>query len=194
MSTINTDDLYVSSSVKGSYFNKIIDCETKKHSRWVEVALKCLPKVIFSELKSNLAIIEVNNIAACRLAAAQRSCEVIILTGYIFPPEGRTLLDEEAVQKKGVRSFLMIVLHEIAHAYKMHKSCKYDGITKKENNHQEDEANRLAVDWLNEYLGSIGYEKYSFSIEEIQAYIDNIVEFNKRRRGSQFSHWSGRAE
>ena len=51
-----------------------------------------------------------------------------------------------------VRYFIFAVLHEVVHAIKKHKSPKFDNLTKQENRGQEDEADKIAIQWFNEHV------------------------------------------
>jgi len=55
-----------------------------------------------------------------------------------------------------VRYFIYVVLHEVAHAIKKHKSPKLDKLTREEYQAQEDEADRLALEWFNHHIEDIG--------------------------------------
>ena len=50
------------------------------------------------------------------------------------------------------RYFIFVVLHEIAHAYLKHLSPKLDSLTDSEMEAQEDEADKLALQWFNGYV------------------------------------------
>ena len=45
-----------------------------------------------------------------------------------------------------------MVLHEVVHAIKKHKSPKFDNLTEQENQAQEDEADVIALEWFNEHI------------------------------------------
>ena len=143
------DQLYQSWIVKGSYFNRMIDCG---HSRnqWVEIALHYLPFEILDGNKESLAFIALSECDACRLAPQNREREVILLSDRIFPKSG------VAVDHPSARYFIFVVLHEVAHAICKHKSPKYDGLSSEENDLQEKEADDLAYSWFNQYVEDEG--------------------------------------
>ena len=53
-----------------------------------------------------------------------------------------------------MRYFIFVVLHEIAHVVKNHRSPLLDKLTKEENEAQEKEADDLAIDWFNAYIAT----------------------------------------
>ena len=55
-----------------------------------------------------------------------------------------------------VRYFIYVVLHEVVHTIKKHKSPKLDKLTREEYQAQEDEADRLALEWFNRHIENIG--------------------------------------
>lgn len=104
----------------------------------------------------------------CRLARVLcETREIIILSDHVLP-KGRT--DEGQPE---VRYFIYVVLHEIAHAIRKHKSPKYDSLIDEEFEAQEKEADALAFQWFNDhiailenpYLPAITHEE----IEQAQA-------------------------
>jgi len=139
------ENLYESWLVKGSYFNLMIDCGDY-YNQWVENALKYyLPFEVLNEYKEKLVFISTAQCDACRIA--RQYCEdreVILLSDRVLPKSG----DSEG--KANVRYFIFTVLHEIAHAIKKHKSPKFDNLSEKENQNQEDEADMLALNWFNQ--------------------------------------------
>jgi len=50
------------------------------------------------------------------------------------------------------RYFIYVVLHEVAHAIKNHKSPRFDHLTDEEYKAQEKEADDLAIKWFNEHV------------------------------------------
>ena len=139
-------DLYRSWLSEGSYFNEMLDCGDS-YNRWVEIALQHLPVEVFDEFKDKLVFVSTAERDGCRLA--RRYCEdreVILLSERIRPKPGASLGDPEA------RYFVFVVLHETVHAIKKHKSPKFDALSPDENQAQEDEANKLALEWFNIYV------------------------------------------
>ena len=113
--------------------------------RWVERALTYLPYDIFDKINGKIAftILKSN---ACRLA--QKICEheeIIILSPWIFSyiPAGSCETDKE------MRYFIFCILHEVAHVVLKHSPP--DEISVKQNTDQEDEANKSALKWFNNY-------------------------------------------
>jgi hypothetical protein len=145
-----TDDrlLYQSSIVRGSFFNRMLDCGP--YDRWVEIALGYLPRVVLDEHKENLAFISMAHRDGSRLARAIcETREVILLSEHVLP-KGRT--DEG---QSDVRYFIYVVLHEVAHAIRKHRSPQYDSLTKEECEAQEQEADDLAFQWFNDHIAAL---------------------------------------
>ena len=140
-------DLYESSIVEGSYFNSMLDCGCS-HNWWLELALKYLPQDIFDQNKERFLFTSTANRDACRLARHYcQTREVILLSERILP--GQHVKDE---MDPKARYFIYVVLHEVAHAIKNHKSPKFDQLSKEENEAQEKEADELAMTWFNEHV------------------------------------------
>lgn len=141
-------DLYTSWIVKGSHLNKILNCG-QKYNGWAEHALCCLPPDIFWKYRDRLYFIGTGDMDACRVAPAlSRDREIIVLSERIFPKKGA------AEDNPKVRYFIFVVLHEIAHVVKNHRSPLLDKLTKEENEAQEKEADDLAIDWFNAYIAT----------------------------------------
>ncbi|MBK8335073.1 MAG: hypothetical protein IPL03_00170 [Sterolibacteriaceae bacterium] len=142
-----TDDraLYQSSIVRGSYFNRMLDCGP--YDRWVEIALGYLPRDVLDEHKEDLAFISMAHRDGCRLSRVLcETREIILLSDHVLP-KGRS--DEG---QPDVRYFIYVVLHEVAHATKKHKSPQYDSLTQEEFEAQEEEADALAFQWFNDHI------------------------------------------
>lgn len=140
------NNLYESSRIKGSFFNKMIHCGTNSNI-WVENALEYLPQDILDENKDNIAFISTRESHACRLS--RHLCEkreIIVISECIFPKNG------SAEDKKKVRYFTFVILHEVAHAIKKHKSPLFDELTQGEIQRQEKEADDLAISWFNNHV------------------------------------------
>lgn len=140
-----SDKLYQSWMVEGSYFNRMIDCGYSRN-RWVEIALSYLPHEILEEHKEDLVFIALTECDACRLAPQYREREVIILSDHVFPVPGASEDHPTA------RYFFFVVLHEVAHAIRRHKSPRFDGLLNEENEAQEREADDLAYGWFNQHV------------------------------------------
>lgn len=145
-----TDDrfLYQSSIIRGSYFNRMLDCGP--YDRWVEIALGYLPRDVLDKHKEDLAFISMAHRDGCRLARVLcETREVIVLSEHVLP-KGHT--DEGQAD---VRYFMYVVLHEVAHAIKKHRSPQYDSLTTEELEAQEREADTLALQWFNDHITAL---------------------------------------
>jgi len=142
----DTDELYQSYIVEDSYFNRMLDCGDN-YNLWVQNALKYLPQAVLDENKDNLVFISTAHRDACRVARHYcENREVILLSERVLPKRGANEGQPE------VRYFIFVVLHEVAHAVKRHKSPKFDKLTPEENRAQEDEANKIAMEWFNDHV------------------------------------------
>ena len=140
----------------------MLDCGPYDH--WVEIALGYLPYEVLDENKENLAFISMAHRDGTRLARVIcETREVIVLSEHVLPKGG---VDEG---QSDVRYFIYVVLHEVAHAVKKHRSPEYDFLTKEEFETQEREADDLAFKWFNDHVAELG-NKYLTAItqEEIQ--------------------------
>lgn len=145
----DTDKLYESWMIEGSYFNQMLDCGDR-YNQWVEFALEYLPQTVLDENKENLVFISTAQQDACRVARHYcENREVILLSERILPKQGANEGQPE------VRYFIYVVLHEVVHAIKKHKSPKFDNLTQQENQAQEDEADAIALEWFNEHIGKL---------------------------------------
>ena len=83
--------------------------------------------------------------------------EIVILSERIVPRVGM------AEDHPTVRYFWFVVLHEVAHAIRLHQApAELDEVA---NNLQEIEANNLALAWFNRYLADCG--EVAFTTEEL---------------------------
>ncbi|MDY6857451.1 MAG: hypothetical protein SWO11_22655 [Thermodesulfobacteriota bacterium] len=140
-------NLYESSIRKGSYFNKMLDCG-REHNWWLELALKYLPKEIFEKHKESFLFTSTANRDACRVARHYcQSREIILISERILP--GQKVRDETDPK---ARYFIYVVLHEVAHAIKKHKSPIFDNLSKEECDAQEEEADKLVLLWFNDHI------------------------------------------
>lgn len=140
------DDLYRSWSLKDSYFHRMIHCGDY-YNQWIEYALHYLPRHVLEECKEKLTFISTGHLDGCRLAPALRkNREIIVLSERILPKQRASEIDRE------VRYFIYVVLHEVAHVVKKHRTPTFDNITTQENDLQEREADELALRWFNEHV------------------------------------------
>jgi hypothetical protein len=138
--------LYVPWRIKDSYFNRMLHCGSR-YNTWVENALHYIPPDILNEYKENLAFVSTGQNDACRVARAlceQR--EIIVLSERILPKAG--VNEANSV----VRYFTFVVLHEVAHVVKRHRSPLLDNLMPEEFCAQEKEADELALSWYNTYI------------------------------------------
>lgn len=121
------------------------------YDRWVEIALQYLPFDLFEEHKEKLAFISMAHRDGSRLARVTcETREVIVLSEHILP-RGHTNEGQS-----DVRYFIYVVLHEVAHAIKKHRSPLYDSLTDDEFDAQEQEADDLAFHWFNAHIAACG--------------------------------------
>ena len=142
----DTDKLYETWMIEGSYFNQMLDCGDR-YNQWVQYALEYLPVAVLDENKENLVFISTAQRDACRVARHHcENREVILLSDRILQKQGANEGQTE------VRYFIYVVLHEVVHAIKKHKSPKFDNLTEQKNQAQEDEADVIALEWFNEHI------------------------------------------
>ena len=125
------------------------------YNPWVQIALEYLPRAVLDENKENLVFISTAQRDACRVARHYcENREVIILSERIFPKLSERFFPKQGadVRKPKVRYFIFVVLHEVVHAVKKHKTLKFDDLTRQENKAQEDEADKIAMGWFNEHV------------------------------------------
>jgi len=138
--------LYESWIRKGSYFNLMIECGYR-YNQWVQVALEYLPPAVLDENKEKLLFISTAELDACRVARHYcKNREIILLSERILPKKSANGGQSE------VRYFIFVVLHEVAHVIKKHKSPKLDNLTEQEKAAQEKEADTIALEWFNEHV------------------------------------------
>ncbi|MCF8083115.1 MAG: hypothetical protein K9M96_08470 [Deltaproteobacteria bacterium] len=117
-------DLYASSIIKGSYFNAMLDCG-REHNWWLELALKYLPEDVFDEHKERFLFTSTATRDACRVARHHcQTREIFLISERILPDQNVKTEDDPKA-----RYFIYVVLHEIAHAIKKHKSPIFDNLT-----------------------------------------------------------------
>lgn len=113
---------------------------------WGNYALGCLPDEVLTQCGDRLAFVSTTESDGRRLT--QRFCEgrdIVVLSERIVPKGHRSEADAQ------VRYFVFAVLHEVAHAYCDHRPP--NEISKDENDAQEAEANALAFQWFNDFIG-----------------------------------------
>lgn len=140
-------NLYNSSLRDGSYFNAMLDCGDD-HNWWIEVALRYLPVAVLDGNKERFLFTSTATRDACRVARHHcQSREIILLSERILP--GAEVREETHPK---ARYFIYVVLHEVAHAIRNHKSPKFDCLTREEYEAQEKEADDLAMSWFNKHV------------------------------------------
>ncbi len=140
------EKLYKSWMIPGSYFSEMLDCGSY-YNQAVQMALKYLPQAVLEENKDKLVFITTAQRDGCRVARHYcENREVILFSERILPKQGA---DEGQPE---FRYFIYVVLHEVLHAIKKHKSPKFDELTPEENEAQEAEADAIALEWFNEHV------------------------------------------
>lgn len=131
--------------MKEEHLNIIIYCgRGTGYDPWVRYALRYLPADILRESAEKLAFFSTAGEDACRVARAIcETREIILLSERILPKR-----DDDSQ----IRYFVFVVLHEIAHAVKQHRSPSLDRLSTDENEAQEREAEELALLWFNNYV------------------------------------------
>jgi hypothetical protein len=131
--------------ISGTVFNRMLQCSPDSNN-WLEDALtNCLPYEVLEQWQDRIAYISAEQRDAFRINRALReSRELIFLSERIAPLPGMNEADPI------VRYFKFVCLHETVHAVKQHRPP--NEITHEENAAQEAEADRLALQWINDYL------------------------------------------
>ncbi|WP_175796650.1 ImmA/IrrE family metallo-endopeptidase [Burkholderia anthina] len=114
---------------------------------WGQHTMGCLPKEVADACDGKLAFVSMTCSDGRRLT--KKFCDgrdVIVLSERIVPQAG---LSEAAA---AVRYFMFVIMHEIAHAYREHRPP--NEISPEENEAQEQEANALAFQWMNDAIRS----------------------------------------
>ena len=124
---------------------KMIDCGL---GDWhVNLALSYLPTDVFAALDGKITIVSTTRSDGFRMAKKIReNCDIIVLSERLFP---RGMVTED---HPDVRYLIFVVLHEIAHAFKNHRSPVLDGLSAEESAAQEAEADHLAYHWFNDHV------------------------------------------
>lgn len=143
---------------------------------WVYQALKFLPAGLFDEWKDKLAFYSTTGRDACRVSRAiclER--EIIVLSERIVPQKTVAVTDTTA------RYFIFAVLHEVAHAAKKHNPPK-DALDKQV---QEKEADKIALDWFNGHVHSVGDpDLKELTVEEVEKARTMNQKLMKEARGT----------
>lgn len=172
------DPLYRSWKIRGSYFNRMLDCGYS--NQWVQNALGYLPRNTLDEHKERLAFVAMGHKDGCRLTPAFcKDREIIVLSERILPKRGA------AEDNPDVRYLTFVVLHEVAHAIRNHQSPLYDSLTREEAEAQEREADELALQWFNKHIAA-RQNRYllPITLEEIhEAKIKNQIAMERFRNG-----------
>lgn len=140
-------------SEKQNHINRMVDCDPlcldHGYSDHVKTALEWyLPEEIFDEYKDNLYFIHTGAFDGCRIAPAiRKEKEIIVLAERIFPKK-----NAKGEENSDVRYFYFVILHEIAHVVKQHRSPGLDSLSSEENKAQENEADKLAIEWFNQCI------------------------------------------
>ena len=141
-------ELYASWRIPGSYLNRMLDCGDR-YNQWVQIALEYLPRDILDAHKDRIAFIATGQRDGCRLARSLcETREVIVLAEHVLP---------KAHANEGqpaVRYFVYVVLHEVVHAIKRHRSTRDDSLTPQQKAEQEAEADGLALQWFNDHIAA----------------------------------------
>jgi hypothetical protein len=131
-------------------FSAILDCRYW-HNRWLEIALGYLPEDLLKNEKINLLFTSTATQDACRVARNYcNTREIILVSERILPS---TNIHHQTDPK--ARYFIYVVLHEVAHAVRKHRSPLFDNLSKEECENQEKEANDLAMTWFNDHVGKL---------------------------------------
>jgi hypothetical protein len=176
---MDTDyDLYASSIIKGTYFNAMLDCG-RDHNWWLELALKYLPEDVFDQHKESFLFTSTATRDACRVARHYcQTREIILISERILP--GKNIKGETDSR---ARYFIYVVLHEVAHAIKKHKSPIFDNLTRDEFEAQEKEAYELAMAWFNDHVQKRNNQiLLPITKEEIEAAQDKNQELMKKMK------------
>jgi hypothetical protein len=153
----------------------LLDCGYYSHNRWLEIALEYLPENLLENKKEDLLFTSTVNRDACRVARQHcNNREIILISERIFP-------NEKIVHQTDpkARYFIYVVLHEVAHAIKKHKSPLYDELNEIEIESQEKEADDLAMEWFNYHVKKLN-NLSPITKEEIKAAREEQQEIMKK--------------
>jgi len=134
---------------KSGGFNAVLDCGYR-HNRWLEIALKYLPEDVLKN-KEELLFTATATRDACRVARYYcKTREIILISERILPS-----MNIQYQTDPKARYFIYVVLHEVAHAIRRHKSPLLDDLSEEERKNQEKEADDLAMKWFNDHVGKL---------------------------------------
>ena len=138
-------EIYRPWMIAGTVFSRMFQCSPQSNN-WLEHTLThCLPYEVLKQWQDRIAYISTELRDAFRINKALReSRELIFLSEHIVPSQGMNEADPI------VRYFMFVCLHETVHAIEQHRPP--NEITPAQNSAQEDEADRLAFQWINDYL------------------------------------------
>jgi hypothetical protein len=155
--------------------NAMLDCGYW-HNRWLEIALQYLPEDLFEKNKEELLFTSTATWDACRVARHYcQTREIILISERVLPGMNTYETDPKA------RYFIYVVLHEVAHAIKKHKSPIFDNLTRDQIEAQEKEADELALSWFNDHVVKKNNEHLlPITKEEIKVSEDKNQELMKK--------------
>jgi hypothetical protein len=131
-------------------FNAILDCG-HWHNRWLEIALEYLPEEFLQNAKEEILFISTATRDACRVARYYcETREIILISERILPS-----MNTHYQSDRKARYFIYVILHEVAHAIRKHKSPLFDDLSEEESENQEKEADDLAMKWFNDHVGGL---------------------------------------
>ena len=129
-------------------FNAVLDCGYG-HNGWLEIALGYLPEDLLENIEEDFLFTSTATRDACRVARYYCSTKEIILISERVLPSTNIVYQTDPK----ARYFIYVVLHEVAHAIRKHKSPLFDDLLKEEVESQEKEADGLAMKWFNDHVG-----------------------------------------
>jgi len=133
----------------------LLDC--RGHNRWMEIALCFLPEDLVEDGEERFLFTSTAFRDGCRIARALCETREIILISERVLPGNEVRPNAEEYTHDKARYFIFVVLHEVAHAIMKHKSPLLDSLSPKESDHQECEANAMAMKWFNDCAAEGGF-------------------------------------
>jgi hypothetical protein len=131
-------------------FNAVLDCG-QWHNKWLEIALEYLPEDLLENDIEELLFTSTVTRDACRVARYYcKTREIILISERVLPSKNIIYQTDPKA-----RYFIYVVLHEIAHAIKKHKSPLFDDLSREELKNLEKEADDLAIKWFNDHVGKL---------------------------------------
>ncbi len=139
--------------IRGS-LTAIFDCK-HWHNGCLKEAIDYLPQKLCDNNQVQLLFLSTAEQTGCRVAREYCStCEIILISERAFP------IDREVAFGKddpAARYFIFVVLHEVAHAIRQHKSPLFDELSTEEIESQENEADELAMEWFKDHAEELKY-------------------------------------